>query len=306
MRYSRNKLTVALATAFTLLIGSNVTYAQAYIFGEEYFHNGVVQAADTDSVPHWSTNFIGSLNGNEAAYSNWSDGGVNSLALTASTVFNSKYVSRRLGYNALVNLKYGQTKLQGFGLRKTDDLIRLKNQINLFFKDRRFSGFFSVGFKSQFDKGYEYPTDTTDVLISRFLAPAYVKEGTGIAFQPVDYFSIQGGFALQQTIVRDTTLSTRYGLKKHSTILNEGGIGIGINFNKEIFKNVTFQSSIETFTSFVKPIRSTQVSFANELTGKINSFMNVNLQFEMLYNDNITKAIQIKQVLALGVNVQIL
>lgn len=299
-------IAILLATFSSLLMGSRFTYAQAYIFGEEYFHNGVIQPADSDSVPRWSTNFTGSLNGNEAAYSNWSDGGVNSLALTASTVFNSKYVSHRFGYNVDVNLKYGQTKLQGFGLRKTDDLIRLKNQMNLFFNDRRFSGFVSVSFKSQFDKGFEYPNDSTEVLISRFLAPAYLKEGTGIAFQPVDYFSIQGGFALQQTIVRDTTLSTRYGLKRHSTLLTEGGIGIGIDFNKEVFKNVTFHSSIETFTSFVKPIRSTDVSFANEITGKVNSFMNVNLQFEMLYNDDITKAIQIKQVLALGVNIQIL
>lgn len=297
---------IVLVSIFSLVLCTKIGYAQAYIFGEEYFHNGIIQPADSDSVAQWQTDFIGGLNGNEAAYSNWGNGGVNSLALTASTIFNTKYVSHRFGYYANVNLKYGQTKIQGFGLRKTDDLIQFKNQMNIFFNDHRFSGFLSLSFLSQFDKGYNYPNDSTDVLVSRFMGPAYLKEGTGIAYQPVDYISIQGGFALQQTIVKDTTLSTRYGLKPHSKVLPEGGIGIGISFDKDIFTNVTYQTSLETFTSFVKPIRSTDISFSNELTGKVNDFMNVNLQFQMLYNDDITKAVQIKQVLALGVNIRIL
>lgn len=306
MRYRAIISVLILISILSLAVCTKTSYAQAYIFGEEYFGNGIVKSAVTDSVPKWDTDFIGGLNGNEAAYSNWSNGGVNSLALTASTVFDTKYVSHRFGYYANVNLKYGQTEIQGFGLRKTDDLIQLKNQMNLFFNDHRYSGFISLSFLSQFDKGYNYPNDSTDVLVSRFMGPAYLKEGSGIAFQPVDYISFQGGFALQQTIVNDTTLSTRYGLKPHSRLLSEGGIGLGISFNKDIFKNVNFQSSMETFTSFIKPIRSTDVSFSNELTGKVNDFMNVNLQFQMLYNDDISKALQIKQILALGVNIRIL
>jgi hypothetical protein len=259
-----------------------------------------------DSLPLWDVNFVGGLNGNQAAYSNWSQGGVSSLALTASTLFKANYYSKWIGYKLLVNLKYGQTRLPGNDIRKTDDIININNQFNYFFTQDHLSFFGAVDFLSQFDKGYKYNDNAPNVLISNFLAPAYITESTGLAYSPVEFLSVQGGFALKQTVVKDTSLSLRYGLQRGRKFRSEGGISTAINVNLEIMKNVSLTTSFTSFTSFLKPLSSTDFSLNNELTGKINNFINANLQFAMVYNDDITKALQIKQVLSLGFNITIL
>lgn len=268
--------------------------------------NVTITKAKRDTVPKWDVSFVGGLNGNQAAYSNWAQGGVSSMAITASTLFNANYTSQWIGYKAVVNLKYGQTRLPGNDIRKTDDIISINNQFNYFFSQDHLSLFGAVDFQSQFDKGYKYNNNAPNILISRFLAPAYITESSGLAFQATKFLSVQGGFALKQTIVRDTSLSMRYGLRRGRAFRSEGGVSTALNLNLNVMKNVTLTTSFVSFTSFLKPVTSTDFSFNNELTGKINNFLNANLQFAMVYNDDITKALQIKQVLALGFNVRII
>lgn len=273
------------------------TYAQTPIFDSP---------VSKDTIPDWQLQFLGSLNGNQATYSNWSQGGVNSLAMTASTVFNAAYAEKKFGYQLGINLKYGQTRLQKHDVRKTDDQILMKNQVNYNISSKELSLYGAVIFQTQFDKGYDYQNGPPYKLISRFFAPAYITESTGLLYQPAKYFSVQGGFGMKQTIVRDTSLSIHYGLRRGRKFMSEGGLSLEIQFNKEIFKNVSLSSGFVSFTSFLKPFSSTDFSFANELSGKINSFMNADLQFVAVYNDNVTKAIQIKQVLALGLSFRFL
>ncbi len=274
------------------------TYAQTPVFDF---------TAAKDTIPDWQLQFLGSLNGNQASYSNWSQGGVNSLAMTASTVFNAVYVEKKFGYQLGINLKYGQTRLQQHDVRKTDDQILMKNQVSYNLSStKQLSLYGAVIFQTQFDKGYDYQNGPPYTLISRFFAPAYFTESTGLLYQPVKYFSVQGGLGMKQTIVRDTSLSKKYGLQRGDNFMSEGGISMEVQFNKEILKNVTLSSGFVSFTSFLKPFSSTDFSFSNELSGKINSFMNADIQFIAVYNDNVTKAIQIKQVLSLGLSFRFL
>lgn len=259
-----------------------------------------------DTVKGWDLHLTGALNGNQAAYSNWSQGGVNSLALTGATLFQAFYRKDRFGYQTDISLKYGQTRLHGQGVRKTDDMIEIDNQADLYMKNPVFSAFILLTFQTQFDKGFQYNDNAPDVYISNFMSPAYVQEAIGYSWQPVTFFSAKAGFALKQTIVSDTVLSTNYGLKPNSHLKSESGFYIGLQFEKEILPNVTLTSGFNSFTSFIKPVSSTDFTWSNELVGRINKFMNADLQFAMVYNDDVTKALQIKQVLGLGVSFTIL
>lgn len=259
-----------------------------------------------DSLKDWNFHFVGALNGNQAAYSNWSAGGVNSFALTGATLFQAMYREQQFGYQMDINLKYGQAQLQGKGLRKTDDMIKFNNQVDLYMNNPVYSAFVLVSFQSQFDKGFKYHDNAPNEFISSFLSPAYIQEVAGYSYQPVDFFKAKLGFSFKQTIVKDTVLSTRYGLKPNHYLRSESGAYIGIQFQKTILPNVTLSSGFDSFTSFSKKITSTDISWNNELIGQINKFMSADLQFSLVYNDDVTKALQVKQVLGLGVNVTIL
>lgn len=261
-----------------------------------------------DTLDGWQANWVGGLNGAQAAYNNWSQGGVNTLSITASTVYNMKYRKDHFAYAMATNFKYGQSRIEGDGVRKTDDRIALNNKFSYLFSDDSWSAFGNINFSTQFDKGFDYnvPEDEDPNLISKFMAPAYFTQIAGIAYSPAEYFRAEAGLAMKETIVSDTTLSTRYGLDPGEKFRFEPGYSLALNFEKNVFSNVTLISSVETFTNLQRHIDNTDVNFSNELIGKINDFMNMSLQFVMIYDSDFSREVQVKQVLSVGVSVSIL
>jgi hypothetical protein len=268
--------------------------------------NSKVEVAD--SLDGWRVDWVGGLNGAQASYDNWSQGGVNTISVTASTVLNAKYRNNKFAYALATNLKYGKAKLEGEGTRKTDDRIAINNKFSYLFTDERWSAFANINFSTQFDEGFDYdvPDGQQPDLISKFFAPAYFTQIAGIAYNPSDYFTAEAGLAMKETIVADTRLSTRYGLDPGEKFRFEPGYSLAMNFEKQVFSNVRLISTVETFTNLQRHVDNTDVNFSNELIGKINDFMNMSLQFVMVYDSDFNRELQIKQVLSAGISYSIL
>jgi hypothetical protein len=255
----------------------------------------IVQA---DTVKYWTKKWNLSLNGSQASYSNWSQGNNNSVAATGGNMFNATYKRARYSYDILLNLRYGQTKINGSEVRKTDDLIHFKNRVNHLLHATQYTAYFEVDFRTQFDAGY----DKNRVYISDFMSPGYLQETAGLGYKPVDYIQLQSGFSMKQTFVADTLFSSRYGVTSGKNFRSEGGFSMGASFKKNVAKNLVLNSNVQTFTNFLQSVEYTDVMFNNELTGKINSFMNTNIQFALMYDRDFNKQIQVKQVLAVGLS----
>lgn len=262
----------------------------------------------SDTLKGWDYNWVGGLNGSQAAYRNWSQGGVNTISVTASSVFNLRYRMNKFAYALTTNLKYGKARLEGEGTRKTDDRIAINNKFSYLFDDERWSAFGNINFATQFDEGFDYnvPEGEEPILISKFFAPAYFTQIAGIAFNPVEYFTAEAGLALKETIVSDVSLSERYGLDPGEKFRFEPGYSTALNFEKTIVSNVKLISVVETFTNLQRNVRSTDVVFSNEVIGKINNYMNTSFQFVMIYDDDFSTKAQIKQVLSVGLSFSLL
>jgi hypothetical protein len=261
-----------------------------------------------DTLEGWDQSWVASLNGSQATYDNWSQGGVSSISGTASSIFTVIYQKDLFSYGLRTNFKYGQSRIKGEGVRKTDDLIEIRNRFNYQFKENsNWSGYGAVNFRTQFDQGYIYSTEdgVPDELISNFLSPAYLTEGVGIAYQPDKAFTFEAGLALKQTIVTDDSLKSLYGVAPDKDIRGEGGLTTGINFEKEIFENILYNSSVETFTNFLIPISETDIMWSNELVGQINNLISASFQFEMRYDNDFSSEVQIKQVLSAGISINL-
>lgn len=261
-----------------------------------------------DTLEGWTKSWSTGLNGAQASYDNWSQGGVNTISVTASTVFSAKYRQNRFAYAFATNLKYGKAKLEGEGTRKTDDRIAVNNKFSYLFSDEYWSAFANINFSTQFDQGFDYNVadDQDPILLSNFFAPAYFTQIVGIAYSPADYFSAEAGLATKETIVSNTQLSERYGLDPGEKFRFEPGYSVAMNFEKEVFSNVSLNSSVETFTNLQRHIDNTDINFSNELVGKINDVMNMSFQFVIIYDSDFSRQIQIKQVLSAGLSYNIL
>lgn len=261
-----------------------------------------------DSISGWAPSWIASLNGSQAAYSNWSQGGVSSISGTASSVLSLLYREGLYGYGFRANLKYGQANIKGQGVRKTDDVLSLRNRFTYTFEEGgSVSAYGMAALETQFDRGYEYDAGPAgqDSLISNFFAPAYLTEGVGIAYNPSEFFMFQAGFALKQTFVMEDELAPVYGLAPGDNFRNEAGITTGINYENMIATNIIYVSSFSTFTNIAQSFAKTDVVWSNELVGQINNLISASFQFELRYDDDFSSDVQLKQVLSAGISVNL-
>lgn len=258
---------------------------------------------DSTAVNPWSLGWIGTLNGSQATYRNWSQGGVNTVAVTGGTRFTAKFTLDRFVLDHNTSLKYGRARLNGNVGRKTDDEIRIRNQASRKFNNPHFSLIGQLNFDTQFYEGYDRAYAN---IISKFMAPAYITETVGLAYTPETNLQFNAGLSLKQTIVSDTLLSPRYGLKDGSNFRNEGGISLGIRLSRQVMTNVSYTGSADTFTNLLRPVSSTVFKMNNDIVGKINSYLTTNFQYAVIFDDNVTKKLQVKQVLSVGFSYTIL
>ncbi|MCG2587567.1 DUF3078 domain-containing protein [Rhodohalobacter sulfatireducens] len=270
-------------------------------------------AQDSISIPDTlqgsNTSWTVGLNGSQASYSNWAQGGTNNIAATGTSTITTLYKKQKFAYGLLLDTRYGKTRIENEGTRKISDRLYFLNRFlyTLNEENPELKLFTNLVFRTQFDKGYDYGAaeDGGNILISKFMAPAYFNENIGLAYVPSDIFSVEAGIGLKQTYVSDESLSETYGLDEGDQFRSEAGLTIGASLETDLMENVQFSSSIQTFTNFTTGVNSTDVLFSNKLIGRINSYINTNLSLDLVYDDDFSKEIQVAQILSLGISYSI-
>lgn len=276
-----------------LLLTANFVYAQDSI-------------TLSDSLDGWSYNWVAGLNGSQASYSNWSQGGVDNISVLANSTFSTKYREGQTAYGFQLVTRYGKSRIEDQGTRKTDDRLSIRNRFlyDLFEPGSDYSIFGNINFRTQFDEGFDYGAgpDGGDVLISDFMAPAYFSQRAGLAYTPADYFTFEAGLAMKQTIVSDEDLRPLYGLDEDESLRNEAGVALGMNYEQELAPTILFSTSVETFTNLARAVDRTDVYFTGQLTGKITDIINTSLRVDLAYDDDFSDELQVQQVLSVGVS----
>lgn len=277
-----------------------------------FITSAALQAQETIVVPDtlsgWNYGWVAGLNGAQASYSNWSQGGVNNIAVSGNSTFRTFYRDGKFSYGFLLNTRYGKTRIDGEGTRKTEDRLSIRNRFlyDLGSNDSDFSVYGSINFRTQFDRGFDYGagTNDSDILLSNFLSPAYISQSVGLLYAPGEHFSFEAGLGFQQTIVTDDSVlaNNRYGLPDGDKFRNQAGISLGASYQQNILSNIVMSSTAETFTSLNQSLSSTDVYFSNEFIGKINNLINTSLRFDLAYDDDFSKEIQLRQSITVGIS----
>ncbi|WP_022834295.1 DUF3078 domain-containing protein [Salisaeta longa] len=277
-------------------------------------------AAPTDTVDTWTTDVTGSLAGSQAAYRNWQQGGLNTIAFTASLDAKAQRQATHWSqtFEGRFALGFLRQEEQDPALRKADDLIRLRTKMQYRGEDfwRTFQPTIAAELRTQFASGFSYSEnpfpDTSPladanvpVKTSAFFAPAYITESLGLSYEPNDWFSTRLGVAAKQTYVGLRELRVLYGLDPSNTVLFEGGIESTTSVNKEIFENVRYQSTLGLFQTLNRQT-PVDVTWENLVVMKVNSWLSTQLEFVAIYNKDTIDKLQIKEVLSLGVSFQLI
>jgi len=242
--------------------------------------------------------------------SNWTGGGVNSVAVG---LFFNALKEKKTGRNAWRNdfqSQYGIVRNKGQQSRKNADRIFFDTKYNRDLTSK-WSLFTNINFLSQFSPGYNYSADTDSVFFKRkvsgLFSPAYVTEAIGIEFRPAPYFFIDfAPGALRQTIVMDKNLyintpdEQNYGVPIGKRVRTEAALlQIVANFDKDIAKNVNLKFRYQMFSGFAKPF-NTDNRLDAMFTAKVNKYVNVNLGAIIVYDEDQSREIQFAQALSIG------
>jgi hypothetical protein len=169
-------------------------------------------------------------------------------------------------------------------------------------------------FRTQFFDGRRYfksdatGADTSE-RISAFMAPAYLLLSPGFQYKPNKYFDITFSPATGRLIIvgnRPAELGKYYGVDPNNKSRAEIGAFINANFNKDIFKNVNLKSRLDLYSNYRNNPKNVDVFFTNLITMKVNKWLNVTYNFDMIYDDDAVRpdgtpwGTQLKSLLGVG------
>jgi hypothetical protein len=233
---------------------------------------------------------------NQASLTNWVKGGESSIStsmdITGFADYNNKTL--KVTSNNFARLKYGLLKSGEGGVKKNLDLLETNSKLN----HKAFGKFdFSaiLLFKTQIARGFTYPTDTTKILVSKFMNPAILTVGFGLDYKPDKNTSINfSPFSYKGTFVTDTTGiigvdaidQTKYGISKGRKSLNEPGASFIITHEYKPIKSVIITNRLQLFTNYINHPQNIDIDWEMILTASLNWFTDVRFNTHLIFDDD--------------------
>ena len=250
---------------------------------------------------YWVKGGMIGINGSQASFTNWAQGGENSLAATGTVLLQARYKKGKNSWNNMLLWNLGASKLGNDFTKKSDDQLEFNSIYgHQATKKWYYSALFN--FKTQSLIGYEYPTDSTEVKFSGFLAPAYIKFGLGMDYKPNDWMSLYISPATARwLIVNDDDLANAgaFGVDKaeYDTLGNLISAGQKVQFQfgaylrfvleKEVFKNVTVGTIFELYSDYLNNPQNIDVNWQVLITMKVNKVLSAQIKTNLIYDDDI-------------------
>ncbi len=270
-----------------------------------------------DTVNGWKHGGMLMVNFGQTSLSNWAAGGEN--ALSGNGIYNlfTNYKKNTFTWDNTIDLGYGILS-QGSRNRKTDDKMDFSTKIG---KAASKNWYYSalLNFRSQFMAGYSYPTDSTKVKISNFLAPAYIVAALGMDYKPNNTFTaFIAPITGKLTIVADKALadSGAFGVgraefvngiktKDGKNFRQEFGGYLRVGFQKDIMTNVNLSTKFDLFSNYLKNPQNMDINWEVLLSMKINKYISATLSTQLIYDDDIDykdkgPKTQFKEILGIG------
>jgi hypothetical protein len=271
-----------------------------------------------DSIPKvWKKGGVFNINFNQAALSNWAAGGDNS-SLSLASFFNA-YAFYKKGKNAWDNtldMAYGFVNTTSLGQRKSDDRFDLLSKYGYDFWKNWYIGVL-FNFRTQFDKGYDYPGNNTKVLTSDIFAPAYIILSPGVNYKPNDNFSVFiSPFTARWVIVNNDSLASvgAYGVDSGQHVRTELGAFTSVTYLKKISASAVYSGRLDLFSNYLHNPQDISVYWTNLLAVKVTKLIAITITLNVIYDNDIKTvksdgtaggpAAQIQEVMGVGLSLK--
>ncbi len=257
----------------------------------------------TDSTEGWRKAAILTLGLNQVSLSNWAAGGEGSLSFNSLVSLNADYKKNKSIWDNSLEMSYGLIKSGDAPVIKNDDKLDLNSKYGQHaFKSWYYSAL--VNFKSQFLPGYNYPNDS--IIVSEFLAPAYLTAAIGMDYKPNSNFSLfispatvkftivgnqdladAGAYGVEAATYNDLGVQTAGG----ENIRSEFGAYLNMKYKRDLMENVVFQTKLDLFNNYTDKdkdnAKNIDVNWETLIALKVNKFLSTNFFTHLIYDHDI-------------------
>lgn len=254
--------------------------------------NGVaINKDETDTFPRtWKLGGLYNLNFNQAALSNWSAGGdKSSLSLSTLLSLHAFYLKGKNSWDNSLDMAYGFVNTTSLGNRKSDDRIDLTSKYGYDLGKKWYLSLLG-NFRSQFAPGFDYPTDTSKVKTSAFMAPAYVLVSLGMDYKPNDRFSLFLSPATARwVIVNNDSLASvgAFGVDSGKHVRFQFGAYASVNYTANISKTAVYQTKLDLFSNYLRNPQDIVIYWTNILAVKVTRLISMSLAVNVIYDNDI-------------------
>jgi hypothetical protein len=276
---------MAIAILITVL-----TYAQDETIKDLRTESGKTITKDpNDTIPKtWKIGGILSLNIAQGSLSNWAAGG-EEFSLSANTYINAHafYKKDKNSWDNNLDFNLGYLKTTTQGTRKVDDRFELLSKYG-YALNSKLNVSLLGDIRTQFFKGYTYPDATTKIYSSDLFAPAYVLLSPGLDYKPTANLSIfMSPVTARWVIVKDTALSTLYGVDAGKKSKFEFGAYVSINYAANLGKVVTYKSKLDFFSNYLHNPGNIDIYMTNLFTAKLSKVLSATYNLNLIYDDDV-------------------
>jgi hypothetical protein len=269
---------------------------------------------------NWKTNGNAIFLINQSSFSNWTSGGQSSVSGTLKINYNLNYFDNGWAWDTKILSAFGLNKISGSDfLKKTDDRIEINSVVGKKFNNNligkwSYSSFFN--FQTQFAKGYRFGKDTNGNSIrtekSRFFSPATTQLGIGLYWKKDQNFWINVAPMTGKLILVNRLFTKNlndnqsyFGVKQNGNSRFELGASVRSFYKTEIYENITLENRLSLYSDYLDKPKNIDFDYTLNVTMKVNKFISTNLVFQFVYDDNEIKRMQIREVLGVGLNIDL-
>lgn len=299
---------------FTILFAFTYLTVQAQETPTKNFEDTLKIKRDTT---YWQKSFSGGVNFNQASFSNWVGGGVNSTALGLVVSSRALYEKGKTSWDNTGDFQLGYIKQRGTSRKAADQLFI--NSVLGHKVASKWDIFMSGTFNTFFAPGYQYdklPVTTNRQRISGFLAPAQLTLAWGAAYRPNDWFSLRvSPFAPRLTFVTDDAVrvsksadgitrpdltAKAFGVEAGKSVRTEWlALQLQAALNKNITDNININARYQMFANY-QTLDAIDHRLDLIATAKINKYLSTTLGIIALFDKDFSKDWQFQQTLAIG------
>lgn len=245
------------------------------------------------------------LNISQISFTNWAQGGENSIAWTLLGNFSVTTKSTKWSTKNSLKFAFGRTKLGSQDFRTNDNEFYIETVISRIF-GWAVDPFLGNSIRSPITTGYNYKTKTAE-RIADFFDPGYVTQTLGFTYDRITGIKTRLGIALQEIFTNrhrkfSDNLETKDVIEAFKI---ETGIESVTNSDFKLMENIFYKGLLRLFSRF-ENMKIWDIRWDNTFLAKINDYVNVNLNILVVYDRKQSHKTQLKEAFHLGIIYNIL